>query len=294
MDINKVLSEYSVKIADEIVLATKCNNSAYEIIEKAMRHTALSGGKRIRPALMLEFYKACGGEGDGAVKFATALEMIHTYSLIHDDLPCMDNDDFRRGKPACHKVYGENIAVLAGDALLTQAFSYAATTNGVKPELVVKAIKVLADCAGEDGMIGGQVIDVLNENNDPGLKLLNTTYLLKTAMLLKAAAQIGCILADREDLLAFADCYAENVGIAFQIVDDVLDLTADEKTLGKPIHSDEKNGKFTYPKYLGIDASLKEVADRTEKAVSVLSNFGNTEKTQFLKELALFLSNRAF
>lgn len=260
---------------------------------RAMRYSLLSGGKRIRPVLLLEFYKLCGGEGDNVLNFAAAIEMIHTYSLIHDDLPCMDNDDMRRGKPSCHKAFGEDTALLAGDALLTLAFSAAAKTEGLPSERVLRAISVLADKAGIDGMVGGQVMDLQFEKTGADSDELKEMYLKKTSCLLKAAAVCGCVLAGAdEEYIKYAEEYADSVGLAFQIIDDILDCTADEKTFGKPIGSDEKNGKITYVTLYGIDGARKKAAELSEKAEKLLDNFKGDSTA--LKELTKYLLNRRY
>lgn len=260
---------------------------------RAMRYSLLSGGKRIRPVLLLEFYKLCGGEGDNVLNFAAAIEMIHTYSLIHDDLPCMDNDDMRRGKPSCHKAFGEDTALLAGDALLTLAFSAAAKTEGLPSERVLRAISVLADNAGIDGMVGGQVMDLQFEKTGANSDELKEMYLKKTSCLLKSAAVCGCVLAGAdEEYIKYAEEYADSVGLAFQIIDDILDCTADEKTFGKPIGSDEKNGKITYVTLYGIDGARKKAAELSEKAEKLLDNFKGDSTA--LKELTKYLLNRRY
>lgn len=238
---------------------------------QAMKYSLLSGGKRIRPILLLEFYALCGGNGDSALNFAAALEMIHTYSLIHDDLPCMDNDDMRRGRPSCHKAFGEDTALLAGDALLTLAFKTAAETDGIPSDRVLKAIAVLAENAGISGIVGGQVEDLAFEKSGATIEQLRGMYLKKTSCLLSAGAVCGSILAGAdEEELKYAAEYAEKLGLAFQIIDDILDCTSDEKTLGKPIGSDEKNGKTTYVTLLGIDGAKAEAEQLSNEALTAL------------------------
>ena len=240
---------------------------------KAAGYSILNGGKRVRPILLLEFYRMCGGDNDEAYSFALALEMIHTYSLIHDDLPCMDNDDMRRGRPSCHKAYGEDMALLAGDALLTLAFKTASTVKTIPADRVVKAIGFLAEMSGISGMIGGQVTDLNIENSAAPIEVVRDMYLKKTGALLKAASSIGCILAGREDMVEKAGEYADNVGLAFQIIDDILDKTADEKLFGKPIGSDDKNQKTTYVSKYGLEQSKKIAAELTENALKILYKF---------------------
>lgn len=260
---------------------------------QAMKYSLLSGGKRIRPILLLEFYALCGGKGDNALNFAAALEMIHTYSLIHDDLPCMDNDDMRRGRPSCHKAFGEDTALLAGDALLTLAFKTAAETDGIPADRVLKTIAVLAENAGISGMVGGQVEDLAFEKSGATLDELRGMYLKKTSCLLSAGAVCGSILAGADDEeLKYAAEYAEKLGLAFQIIDDILDCTSDEKTLGKPIGSDEKNGKTTYVTLLGIDGAKAEAERLSNEALTALCKIKGDNAA--LRELTADLLDRKF
>lgn len=260
---------------------------------QAMKYSLLSGGKRIRPILLLEFYALCGGKGGNALNFAAALEMIHTYSLIHDDLPCMDNDDMRRGRPSCHKAFGEDTALLAGDALLTLAFKTAAETDGIPADRVLKAIAVLAENAGISGMVGGQVEDLAFEKSGATIDELRGMYLKKTSCLLSAGAVCGSILAGADDEeLKYAAEYAEKLGLAFQIIDDILDCTSDEKTLGKPIGSDEKNGKTTYVTLLGIDGAKAEAERLSYEALAALCKIKGDNAA--LRELTADLLDRKF
>ena len=265
----------------------------YSSAVNAMRYSLLSGGKRIRPILLLEFYSLFGGRAEGALNFAAAIEMIHTYSLIHDDLPCMDNDDMRRGKPSCHKAFGYDTALLAGDALLTHAFLAAASTADIPPKRVSRAISVLAQKAGIYGMVGGQVMDLDFEKNGANGGELTAMYIKKTSCLLEAAAMCGAVLAGAdEETVKKTEDYAENLGLAFQITDDILDCTADEKTLGKPIGSDEKNGKTTFVTLLGLDGAKQRAALLTKKAEDILNGFSGD--TSYLKELTEYLLNRNY
>lgn len=265
----------------------------YSSAVNAMRYSLLSGGKRIRPILLLEFYSLFGGRAEGALNFAAAIEMIHTYSLIHDDLPCMDNDDIRRGKPSCHKAFGYDTALLAGDALLTHAFFAAANAADIPPERVSRAISVLAQKAGIYGMVGGQVMDLDFEKNGANGEELTAMYIKKTSCLLEAAAMCGAVLAGAdEETVKKTEKYAENLGLAFQITDDILDCTADEKTLGKPIGSDKKNGKTTFVTLLGLDGAKQKAALLTKKAEDILNGFSGD--TSYLKELTEYLLNRNY
>ena len=262
----------------------------YSVVLEAMDYSLLAGGKRLRPALMLEFYRLCGGKDD-ITNFAAAIEMIHTYSLIHDDLPCMDDDDFRRGRPSCHKKFGEEYALLAGDGLLTEAFHIASLTpvdSGCKSN----AIEKLSYYAGVHGMIGGQVIDLLNENKECTLDIILKTYELKTACLLMACCTIGCILAGAsEETIKKAEEFAYNLGLAFQIRDDLLDFIGDEKLLGKPVLSDDKNNKTTYVGIVGIENAKKDIEEYSKKAIEILNSFD--ADTSDLVKLVEYLITRS-
>ena len=262
-------------------------------LQSAMYYSASAGGKRIRPAVMLEFGRICGATETEVLPFAVALEMIHTYSLIHDDLPCMDNDDMRRGKPSCHIAFGEATALLAGDALLTDAFRIAMETPVLDKSRIVDACRKLSECAGSQGMIGGQIIDLKYENQPATLDIINKIHLLKTSQLLVAAATIGCILggADNEKISA-AQEFAENLGLAFQIKDDILDITSTAEVLGKPIGSDSDSNKSTYVSLVGLEKAQADVVYYTNKAIDSLNCFGNDADQ--LKEFAIKLINRTF
>lgn len=260
----------------------------------AMKYALLDGGKRIRPVLTLEFCRICGGDIQSALPFACAVEMIHSYSLIHDDLPCMDDDDIRRGKPSCHKQFGEATALLAGDALLTLAFE-TMMTSGQNAELPAEnrlnAAAVLGKQAGAMGMIGGQVIDLDSEGKNVPIQVLKEMDDLKTGALISAACQMGCILAGADDeFIQAADRYAKNIGLAFQIMDDILDTTSTSEELGKPVGSDTENEKSTYVSLLGIGAAQKLVNQLTEQALTELEVFG--ARAQRLREFTIFLSKR--
>lgn len=264
----------------------------YQLVADAMRYSIADGGKRLRPFLIDRFYKASGGEGEASLNFGIAMECIHTYSLIHDDLPCMDNDDMRRGKPSCHKRFGEEYALLAGDGLLTLAFGVAAKTTDIPADRVIKAIEVLSYNAGIDGMVGGQTVDLLSEGkSDVTEELLTLICSLKTGALIKASCLIGCLLAGgSENMQKAAVVYAENLGLAFQIVDDILDVTGDESKIGKPINSDKENEKSTFVSLLGIDSCKQKVEALTEEAKAALSVFGAAADD--LAELADYLCKR--
>lgn len=248
-----------------------------DIVSRAMRYSVENGGKRVRPSLMLEFCELCGGDLQKTLPLACALEMIHTYSLIHDDLPCMDDDDFRRGKPSCHIKFGYEYALLAGDALLTLAFETALSAE-LDPRIVVSATKELAIAAGWAGMVGGQVCDLQNEGKQVCVEEIKKTDALKTGELIRAACVIGCMAAGSDDKIPMAAEYARCIGLAFQIVDDILDVTSDTETLGKPIGSDDENEKCTYVSLLGLERSKEIVSELTATAKTVLDGFeGDTE-----------------
>ena len=262
----------------------------YDAQIRAMEYSLMAGGKRLRPFLLGLFYRAAGGTGEGYLSFAAALEMIHTYSLIHDDLPCMDDDDLRRGRPSCHKAFGEDTALLAGDGLLTLAFETAATTKGIDPALITRGIAILAECAGSAGMIGGQVIDLAIEKQSVDLATVVDMYERKTGCLLVAAAKIGTLLAGGSDEQLAAACdYALSLGTAFQIQDDLLDLESDSATLGKPVGSDNKNQKSTYVSLVGIPQAKQDVITFTERAKSALQCF---DQPELLNDLADYLIQR--
>lgn len=289
--IEKLLNQYKKMVESRIEELFPEVESGYSHLVKAARYSLLSGGKRIRPAVMMEFCKLCGGKPEDALDFAVALEMIHTYSLIHDDLPCMDNDDMRRGKPSCHKAFGEDIALLAGDTLLTEAFFIASNAN-VSVDKALKAVSYLSANAGLHGMIGGQVLDLAFEENTPDATMLSDMYMRKTAALLIAAASIGCIVAgkDTENNLKNAAKYGYNLGLAFQVIDDILDVTADEKKLGKPVGSDDKNNKTTFVTIYGIEKAFAIAAQLSNAALDALDEFGGD--TAALYELTNYLLDR--
>ena len=247
-------------------------------IEKAMSYSLLSGGKRIRPFIVIETFKLFSKSDDlsPVMPFACALEMIHTYSLIHDDLPAMDNDDYRRGKLTNHKVFGEAKALLAGDSLLTYAFGVAAENDFVSDKSIRLAIKCLAKCAGYEGMAGGQMIDLYSSDNISSYEELKRMHALKTGNLIKCACLLGyyayCDSPDKKVEQDLTD-FAISLGIAFQLRDDILDKISDKETFGKPIGSDEKNSKITSLSFLSVEEVQKEVNFYTEKAISYISKY---------------------
>lgn len=257
----------------------------------AMNYSFRAGGKRIRPALVYAFCEALGGEMEMASAPACAIEMIHTFSLIHDDLPAMDNDDFRRGKPSCHKAFGEALAILAGDALSVLPFEIIADTPTLTAEQKVLIISVLANSVGRDGMIGGQVIDMENEERtDVDEENLRNMYRCKTGQLIAVSCVMGaiCADADNETIRAAAE-YGLRLGFAFQVIDDILDVTSTEEELGKPIGSDEAENKTTFVTLYGIEKA-QQIADKaTSEALEWLDAVPNND---FLKELTVTLLKR--
>ena len=254
----------------------------------AMRYSLLAGGKRLRPILALDFCRMCGGDWKTAAPFAAAVEMIHTYSLIHDDLPCMDNDDFRRGKPTNHKVYGEAIAVLAGDALLTAAFSYIAKAS-LSADARIEAVSVLAEYAGELGMVGGQVLDIKSEERSCTEQEVLDIQSRKTGALIKAACLLGVIAGNgtAAQKTAATD-FAHHLGLAFQIRDDVLDVIGDATVLGKSTGTDEN--KNTFVRLYGIDGCNRLITEHTDIALQSLSAFA---EASYMHNLAKKLTDRS-
>ena len=272
---------------------------------EAMNYSALAGGKRLRPVLMAESFRLCGGQGDIVKPFMAALEMIHNYSLVHDDLPSMDNDEYRRGRKTTWTVYGEGMAVLAGDALLNYAFETAASAFDLVENLpadrkmqgfraVARALQILSGKAGVYGMIGGQCADICGEElpeEKVTKELLWYIHKNKTAALIEAALMIGAVLAGAsEEDKARLEKAAENIGIAFQIQDDILDVTSSLEVLGKPVGSDEKNHKVTYVSLNGLDQSRRDVAALSEEALEILRAF--PQRNLFFEELVMTLINR--
>lgn len=262
---------------------------------ESMQYSLEAGGKRVRPVLVFEFNALCSGSTQSAVPFACAVEMIHTYSLIHDDLPCMDNDDLRRGKPSNHKVFGEDIALLAGDSLLTLAFETITCNKAVElsgAEACCKGASVLANYAGAGGMVGGQVIDLISENTSAPIEVLQEMDYKKTACLIKAACELGCISAGAdEEKIKAASKYGECIGIAFQIQDDILDVISSDEELGKPVGSDRENQKSTYVSLLGVEKCRELVNELTQNAVKALDVFGADASS--LRDFAVKLANRS-
>ncbi len=270
------------RAATEEFLAKQFTDSCpWDTIYDSMRYSLLAGGKRIRPMLSMAFCHMYGGDWHLAAPLGCALEMVHTYSLIHDDLPCMDNDDLRRGKPTNHKVYGETMAVLAGDGLQSAAFEVIASASALSAQQRIDAVEVLAKACGTSGMVAGQVLDMSNHSSEEELLMLHE---LKTGAMIAGAAELGCIAANADKKAhACAREYALKLGIAFQVYDDVLDVIGCEKDLGKPIGSDQEEGKFTFVNLMGVDGALEYAKRCTEEAKAALDH---ALDTAFLEELA--------
>ncbi len=264
-------------------------------LHRAMRYSIFAGGKRIRPVLMMAACEAVGGEPERVLPAACAMEMIHTYSLIHDDLPAMDDDDFRRGRPTNHKVFGEATAILAGDALLTEAFvllSGSEASREVPAAILCRVIQLISRAAGSQGMVGGQVVDMESEGKAIDFPTLEYIHTRKTGALMLASIQAGALIggADEEAYGALTR-YGEYAGLAFQVADDILDITGDQAELGKDVGSDQARGKATYPALLGLSEARARAAELKDLAVSALSPLG--ERAEPLREIARFIVERS-
>lgn len=264
------------------------------VVIDAMHYTFKAGGKRLRPMLMEETFRLFGGEGKAVEPFMAAIEMIHTYSLVHDDLPALDNDDYRRGRKTAHIVYGEDMAILAGDALLNYAFETACKSmdmEDISTDRVARALRVLASKPGIFGMIGGQVADVAWTGQQISLEQLLFIHRLKTSALIECSMMIGAILAGAtEEQVKKVEKIANCIGVAFQIQDDILDVTSTTEELGKPVGSDEEQGKVTYVSIKGLEESMKDVESYTMEAIQALDSL--PYENPFLRELLLFLIHR--
>lgn len=264
------------------------------VLQEAMLYSLFAGGKRIRPILALASYETCGGDPQDIVAYASSLELIHTYSLIHDDLPAMDNDDLRRGKPTNHKVYGEAIAILAGDALLTEAFSILSDpslSSKVSVAHLMTALREIAMASGIDGMVAGQVQDILSENREPDGDTLQFIHSHKTGTLLRASVRIGPILYGSSKVALDAlTVYGNSIGLAFQVIDDILDIEGDTEEMGKTAGSDVKINKMTYPRFYGLQKSREIAQDLIEEAKAALSVFSS--EADPLREIADYLLTR--
>ncbi len=295
MSFNEIRDQ-KVKEIEEIILSylPKMEGMQGTVIE-AMHYSVMAGGKRLRPMLMQESYRLFGGDDDKADAFMAALEYIHNYSLVHDDLPAMDNDEYRRGRKTTHVVYGEDIAILAGDALLNYAYETAASAvmKYQGDVSVCKAFAILAEKAGIFGMVGGQCVDVLNDDMQDDLTMEEILFIHenKTAALIECALMCGAVLAGANDEdVKKMEKVGSNIGLAFQIQDDILDVTSTFEELGKPIGSDEKNSKTTYLSLTGMEKSKEEVKRLSDEAVEILQSM--TNRNEFLEDLILSLISR--
>ncbi len=293
------------RAVEDFLRACLTDNAAHKIprtsipdtLRHAMEYSLLAGGKRLRPVLCLMTARMCGLEASAVMPFAGAIEMIHTYSLIHDDLPAMDDDDLRRGKPSCHKQFDEATAILAGDALLTDAFAFMCATP-LSPAPVLAAIHTLACAAGASGMVGGQVLDMGSTGKVATMPMtltqLRHMHSLKTGALIKASCVCGALLGSADTaLVTHLEHYGAALGVAFQITDDILDVTADTETLGKPAGSDEAHGKTTYPALLGLDRSRELAAEQKHAALASLEAY-DSDEAAFLRGLAAYVVERSF
>ena len=282
----------SAKKVEKELLSYFCGeDKVLSTIVAAQKYSLLGGGKRIRPYLVLAFCRILGGNEQAALPLACAIEMIHTYSLIHDDLPCMDNDDYRRGKLTNHKVYGEATAVLAGDALLTKAFEVIASAPMLSAEAKAQAVALVASAAGDHGMIGGQTMDMAAQQQDT-LEYLIRMHAMKTGALIRAAAKLGCIAAGyaaNDEATLAADRYAEKIGMAFQVVDDILDVVGDATLLGKNVGVDKVANKLTFMNFYTVEEAKAYAAKLTEEAIGVITRYDADGE---LRALALYLLQR--
>ena len=292
MDFSIELKKRTSFIEEHIKEYTPREIGYQKTLFEAMNYSYLSGGKRLRPILLMEAYKISGGRDENYLPFCAALEMIHTYSLIHDDLPALDNDDLRRGRPTNHVVYGEAMAILAGDGLLNTAYEIM-LENSLKLEKPINGIRAsyeISKSAGINGMIGGQVVDIESENKQIDIDTLRFIHQNKTAELIMASVRAGAILAGCDDsTLEKLTIYSRNIGLSFQIVDDILDIEGNEDEIGKPIGSDVENNKSTYPSIYGLEESKKIAKKLTDEAIEEISKLDNS---QFLIELAKYMYNR--
>ncbi len=266
----------------------RCDKHYYE----SLRYSLLAGGKRVRPALVLEFCRLFGGDTKDALPFAAAVEMIHTSSLIHDDLPCMDDDDLRRGRPTNHKVYGEAVSLLAGDGMFMDAFGVAAGNTRVSPEIRAEAVRLLSLAVGSYGMVRGQIIDMFGESNKLTEEELLTLHNNKTGALIRVSAQLGCLAAGYfpgSPEMAAAERFANGIGLVFQIVDDILDATSTPEAMGKSVGSDAAHNKNTFLSFHTLEEAQKMADRMTEEAMGILQSFHNSDR---LLAMAAYLAVR--
>lgn len=296
MDLNNYLKHRQQRIDAALHRYLPAEDSLPERLHQAVRYSVFAGGKRLRPILMLAACDAVGGDTEKVLPAACAMEMIHTYSLIHDDLPAMDDDDFRRGRPTCHKVYGDALAILAGDSLLTEAFillSGMAADSPQTEDACRKAMHIVARCAGSRGMVGGQVVDMESEGKEIDLPTLEYIHTHKTGALILASVQVGALLGGADEAAYDAlTRYAEAAGLAFQVADDILDIVGDQELLGKDVGSDEARGKATYPALLGLSVARQRARDLRDLALENLTEFGETAEP--LRQIAHYIIDRSF
>ena len=294
VNVAALLNECAKEVEASLATHVQSDDRDIKEIFDAQAYSLLGGGKRIRPYLVMTFCQVLQGNKEKALPLACALEMIHTYSLIHDDLPCMDDDEYRRGRLTNHKVFGEATAVLAGDALLTKAFSVVAKADLLSAEEKIAAIDILSSAAGDLGMIGGQVMDMGAEacEEPKSLSYLIKMHEMKTGALIKAAAQLGCLAAGQlEDKGAIATAYAANIGLAFQVVDDILDVTSDVETLGKNVGVDDAQNKLTFMRFYSVESAGEYARELTNKAIEAVREI---DRDGELCALAQYLLNRKY
>jgi geranylgeranyl diphosphate synthase type II len=291
LDLKEYLEARRLMVEEALEIALPKQDGPESRVVEAMRYSLFAGGKRLRPILCLAASEAVGGDIQSAMPAGCALEMIHTYSLIHDDLPAMDDDDLRRGKPTNHKVFGEAIAILAGDGLLTEAFVLLSDYHALLPERAVQVIGVIAEAASYRGMVGGQVVDMLSQNKPADLETVQQMHSRKTAALIAAATESGALAGKgSEAQVAALARYGRAIGLAFQIADDILDIEGDTELLGKTTGADEARGKVTYPAAVGLERSRQAAKDMIHDALIALEGFD--EKANPLRSLAQYIITR--
>lgn len=291
MELKKIWQERSALVETQLVKELNEANPLDKTLCESMKYSLMAGGKRLRPVLLMAAADAVGAKGEEFLTTACAIEMIHTYSLIHDDLPAMDDDDYRRGKLTNHKVYGAGMATLAGDALLTLSFEVMLRQQGVSADKLVQVVREMSTAAGPDGMVGGQALDMESEDKQISMETMKNIHLGKTGALFRAAIRSGAILGGAsEEALQALTTYADNFGLAFQITDDILDVVGDEAVIGKPVGSDEKNHKSTYVTLTSLEEAQKLAQEAVDTAIAALDIFG--DEADFLRELVAFLVKR--
>jgi geranylgeranyl diphosphate synthase type II len=291
LDLKEYLEARRLMVEEALEIALPKQDGPESRVVEAMRYSLFAGGKRLRPILCLAASEAVGGDIQSAMPAGCALEMIHTYSLIHDDLPAMDDDDLRRGKPTNHKVFGEAIAILAGDGLLTEAFVLLSDYHALLPERAVQVIGVIAEAASYRGMVGGQVVDMLSQNKPADLETVKQMHSRKTAALIAAATESGALAGKgSEAQVAALARYGRAIGLAFQIADDILDIEGDTELLGKTTGADEARGKVTYPAAVGLERSRQAANDMIHDALAALEGFD--DKANPLRSLAQYIITR--